>query len=326
LKTAAYLGALLGVALLIALGVRSDLGAMLYTLGVAGWQLLWLVPYRGLYFILYAVGWYLLLRPYDPSRAAGFGYVLWVTTVREAIDRLLPVATVGGSVAGVRLMSWRGIGKVPATATVVVEILLTLSVLYAFTALGLVLLANRGAGDSYQRLLVGFLCSLPVPIVTAALLSYGSVFGRLQRVLSRVAGVGVLVESAAKALDDELHACLRRGGTLLVVGSLQLIAWISGAFEVWFVLRIFGHPVGVSAALILESTMQALRHLAFLVPAGIGVQEASLVMFGHLLGISSEQALGVSMAKRIREVLCGLPPLLSWQWLEGLRLAKPGKR
>jgi hypothetical protein len=26
------------------------------------------------------------------------------------------------------------------------------------------------------------------------------------------------------------------------------------------------------------------------------------------------------MAKRMREILCGLPPLLSWQWLEGRRL------
>jgi hypothetical protein len=56
------------------------------------------------------------------------------------------------------------------------------------------------------------------------------------------------------------------------------------------------------------------------VPAGVGVQEAGLVLFGHLLGISGELALAVSMAKRVREVLCGLPPLISWQWLEGWRV------
>jgi uncharacterized membrane protein YbhN (UPF0104 family) len=63
-----------------------------------------------------------------------------------------------------------------------------------------------------------------------------------------------------------------------------------------------------------------MRHLAFVVPAGLGVQEATLVLFGHALGISSELALAVSMAKRVREVLCGLPSLLSWQWMEGRRL------
>ena len=94
----------------------------------------------------------------------------------------------------------------------------------------------------------------------------------------------------------------------------------AGSLEIWFALRLFGHPVSVGTALILESMTQAMRHLAFVVPAGLGVQEATLVLFGHALGISSELALAVSMAKRVREVLCGLPSLISWQWMEGRRL------
>jgi uncharacterized membrane protein YbhN (UPF0104 family) len=105
-----------------------------------------------------------------------------------------------------------------------------------------------------------------------------------------------------------------------MVGTLQFAAFVSGSFEIWFALRLFGHPVSVGAAIALESMTQAVRHFAFIVPAGIGVQEAGLVLFGHVLGIGSELALAVSMAKRMREVLCGLPPLLSWQWLEGRRL------
>jgi putative membrane protein len=307
--------------LLITLVVRADLAAMLLTVGLAGWRLLWLVPYRMLYFLLYALGWDNLLRPYDPERRAGFGYVFWVTTVREAIDRLLPVASIGGGVVGVRLLRWRGLAAAPASATVIVEILLTLIVAYLFTAAGLLLLIGLGAShDQYRRLLVALLLSLPVPAVTALLLRYGSVFGRLQALLSRMVGVAVAAEGVANALDQELRACLHRGKSLLFAGSLQLVAWISGAFEVWFALRLFRHPVSVSAALVMESMSQAIRHLAFVVPAGIGVQEAGLVLFGHLLGISSELALAVSMAKRLREVLCGLPSLFSWQWLEGHRL------
>jgi hypothetical protein len=101
---------------------------------------------------------------------------------------------------------------------------------------------------------------------------------------------------------------------------LQFAAFISGSFEIWFALRLFGHPVGPGAALALESMTQAVRHLAFVIPAGLGVQEAGLVLFGHVLGISGEMALAVSMAKRMREVLCALPSLMSWQWLEGRRL------
>jgi hypothetical protein len=50
------------------------------------------------------------------------------------------------------------------------------------------------------------------------------------------------------------------------------------------------------------------------------VQEAALLLFVQLFGINSEVALAVSMAKHLREVLCGLPALASWQWAKAHRL------
>ncbi len=320
MRIAATIGGLFGLALLTFLLVREGSADMLQLLGLAGCGLLWLVPYRLIYFLLYAIGWLALLRPYDPQRKAGFAYVLWVVTVREAIDRLLPVASVGGGVAGVRLLRWRGLAAPPVAATVMVEILLTLIVLYLFTALGLLLLLQlSGSGQEYHRLLIGFLLSLPVPVATALLLRYGSVFGRLQGFLRPLVGETAASQGAV-TLDQEVRACFRRWRTLLAVGALQFAAFVSGSFEIWFVLRLLGHPVGIGAAIALESMTQAVRHFAFVVPAGLGVQEAGLVLFGHAMGIGSELALAVSMAKRMREVLCGLPPLLSWQWLEGRRI------
>jgi putative membrane protein len=320
LRVAAYIGGVLGLALLITLVVRADFAAMLQTLGSGGWALLWLVPYRALYFLLYAIGWFILLRPYDREWHAGLGYVFWVTTVREAVDRLLPVASVGGGVVGVRLMRWRGLAAASVGATVIVEILLTLIALYLFVALGVFLLFDYDAtGSQTRRVLLALLFALPVPVITALLLRYGAIFGRLQKLLRPLLGAGSLSVGAA-ALDFELRACFQRGWALFLTGALQLAAFLSGSFEIWLALRLFGHPVGAKAALVLESMTQAMRHLAFVVPAGLGVQEAGLVLFGHLLGISSELALAVSMAKRLREVLCGVPSLVSWQWLEGRRL------
>jgi putative membrane protein len=319
-RVAGYIGGLLGLTLLIALVLRADLPAMLQTVASAGWQLLWLIPYRSFYFLLYALGWFYLLRPYDTAGRAGIGYLFWVTSVREAIDRLLPVASVGGGVAGVRLLRWRGLAGVPVSATVIIEIVLTLIVSYAFTALGLLLLMDlRATGEQYHRLLLAFLISLPAPAATVLLLRYGSVFKRLQKFLSPLVGENAMSEGAV-TLDHELRACLDRWRSLLIAGILQFVALTAGSFEIWFALRLFGHPVGVGTALILESMTQAMRHLAFVVPAALGVQEATLVLFGHSLGISSELALAVSMTKRAREVLCGLPSLISWQWMEGRRL------
>lgn len=322
LKIAAYIGGVLGLALLIVLLVRSDFIGMLQVLGLAGWRLLWLIPYRALFFLLYAIGWFNLIRPYDPNGHAGPGYMLWITSVREAIDRLLPVASVGGGVVGVRLLRWRGIGATPASATVIVEILLTLIASYVFAVVGLLLLVDaRDAGTEYRHLILAVLVSLPVPVVTALLLRYASVFERLERVLRPLVGASA-TSAGAMALDHEVRACLRRGQALLVAGGLQFGALVSGSVEIWFVLRLFGHPVGVRAALVMESMTQATRHLAFVIPGGLGVQEGALVLFGYALGVNSELALAVSMAKRMREVLCGLPALASWQWVEYRRLRR----
>jgi putative membrane protein len=306
--------------LLVALVIRSDLSAMLHALDSGGLQLLWLVPYRGLFFALYAVGWLALLGPYDPRRRAGLGYLVWVTAVREAVDRLLPVASVGGGVVGVRLLRWRGLATVPVSATVIVEMVTTLVTVYLFTGLGLLLLVEFDAtGRDYHRLLLAFTLTLPVPVATVLLLRFGSAFGRLQKFLRPMVGESMTSEQA-ESLDHELRACLRRGRRLLASGALQFAALISGCFEIWFALRLFGHPVSWATALVLESMTQAVRHLAFVVPAGLGIQEAGLVIFGQAFGISSELALAVSMAKRLREVLCGLPALISWQWSESRRI------
>jgi putative membrane protein len=322
LKVATYLGGALGIALLLALLLHANLPDMAHAIGSGGWPLLWLAPYRALFYLLYAIGWIALLRPYDPERRAGLGFAFWVTTVRDGIDRLLPVASVGGGVAAVRLMGWRGLGAAAVSVTVILEVLLTVIVSYLFTALGLAMLLDFGAGGPlYDRLLYVFLLSLPIPAVLFWLLRHGSLFSRLRRLMIPLVGEPAFSRGAA-ALDHMLRTSLQHGRRLAFTGALQLAALASGAFEVWFALRLFGHPISVTAALILESMTQAARHIAFVVPGGIGVQEAGLVLIGQLLGVSSELALAVSMAKRLREVIWGIPALISWQWLEGRRLQK----
>lgn len=318
-KVVPYIGAALGLALLIALTVHTDVPLLIQTVRVGGYGLLWLIPYRSLFFLLYAFGWHLLLVPTDPQRRATLPYVFWVTTVREAVDRLLPVASVGGSIIGVRLLRWKALAVAPVSASVIVEIVVTLIASCVFTALGLALFMRVDVGFEYRRMLTVLIASLPVVVLMVLLLRYGSIFERMHAYLPRLLGERIPA-TAATALDGALRAVFRRRSTLMAVVVLQLAALISGSFEVWFAVRLFGHPVDESAAFALESLSQAVRHLAFLIPGGLGVQEASLVLFGHLLGIGTECALAVSMVKRMRELVWGLPALLSWQWSEARHL------
>jgi len=311
-----YVGALVGVALLVLLAVRVDLAAMVHVLTLAGWPLLWLLPFRVFYFLPYALGWGILLRGVEGASRAGLGYLFWVATVREAVDRLLPVASVGGGVIGVRLLRWRGLPVAQVGASIIVEILLTLFAMYLFFVMGVLLLFQGGESfHEHSRLLLALVATLPVPLGTAWLLRYGS------RFLIGLVGENSLSESVA-SLDRAIRASLRRYRALLVTGFLQFGGLLSGSFEIWFVLRLFGHPVDWRAAIVVESLTQAVRHIAFVIPAGLGVQEAALVVFGRTFGIDAELALAVSMAKRVREVLLGVVSLLSWQWMEGREIHK----
>jgi putative membrane protein len=317
-----YVGALLGVALLVALAVRVDLASMVHVLTLAGWPLLWLLPYRTLYFLPYALGWAILLRSIKSGSHVGLGYLFWAATVREGIDRLLPVASVGGGVVGVRLLRWRGVPVAEASASIIVEILLTLFAIYLFFVAGVSLLLRVGMSfHEHSRLLLAVVLTLPVPLVMAWLLRYGSLFERMHGFLFGLVGTSPLSEGAA-SLDREIRAILSRHRALLQTGLLQVFGLLSGSFEIWFALRLFGHPVDWKAAIVLESLTQAIRHIAFVIPAGLGVQEAGLIIFGRTLGIDAELALAVSMAKRVREVLLGVVSLISWQWMEGRQVHK----
>ena len=317
MKIALYVGALVGVALLVVLAVRVDLAAMVHVLTLAGWPLLWLLPYRTCYFLPYALGWEILLRDTGENASnAGLGYLFWVTTVREGIDRLLPVASVGGGVVGVRLLRWRGLPTAQVGASIIVEILLTLFAVYLFFVVGVLLLFHGGESlREHSHLLLALVVTLPVPVGTAWLLRYGS------RHLIGLVGENSLSEGVA-SLDRAIRATLSRHRALLVAGLLQFVGLLSGSFEVLFVLRLFRHPVDWRAAIVVEGLTQAVRHLAFVIPAGLGIQEAALVVFGRTFGIDAELALAVSMAKRVREILLGVVSLLSWQWMEGRQIRK----
>jgi putative membrane protein len=309
----------LGLALLVWLLARADLRAIEHAVSLVGWPILWLLPFRLVFFLLYGLAWLVLLRPYDPRRQLTLAYLTWGASVREGIDRLLPVASVGGGVVGVRLLGWRGIASGAAAASVVVEVLLTLVAVWAFTVIGLALLAVAGV-TAHLRLLVAVLTGgLALPLLLGCALHYGSVFARLEGSLGGLVGSRALAGVAA-SLDAEVRATLGRTGRVAASGTLQLCALVSGAFEVWFSLRLFGHPVDFRAALTMESLTQAARHLAFMVPGALGVQEFTLVVLGNALGVSANLALAVSLVKRARELVWGIAALTSWQWEEGRRL------
>jgi putative membrane protein len=316
MKLAARIALLAGLAVTVMLVLHAGGPAMLELLARAGWVLIWLVPLHALALLLDVCGWRTLLGP-----RAAMPLLFWIATVREAINRLLPVANIGGEIVGIRLLSASGVEGTVAAASVILEVLLTLFSQYLFVALGVVLgLRALHAMRPLQDTLLGMAVTLPVLGLLLALLRYGAIFQRFERLAERVVGVRshiMALLSRSADLDAAIRALYAHRGRLALTVFWQVSGLLAGSLETWLALRWLGHPQSIEGAIALESLTQAVRNFVFLVPAGLGVQEASLVGLGALLGLTPDVAITLSLVKRMREIVFGLPALLSWEWVEG---------
>jgi putative membrane protein len=318
LKTAVRLLFALSLCATVWLIERGGLGSILDLMSKAGWLLVLLLPLHAVPVLFDVLGWRILIR--GRNDVPMLFRIAWV---REAINRLLPVANVGGEIVGVRLLAQQGPGLVPAAASVIVETLLTVVSQFIFVACGAAcLLQVAAAVPLASRVLWGLVVLLPAVVLSLALLRDGRLFRWLVGLAEALLGQGLKASKALQAgasLDAAIRALLgSHGGCARAVGW-QTLGLVAGCAETWMVLHWFGHPVGFPAALALESIAQAARHFIFVVPAGLGVQEAALIGVGHLLGLDMSVALALSLAKRTRELLFGLPGLAVWQWLESRR-------
>lgn len=297
---------------IVVLLVRENAQSIAVLLNQAGWRLLLLVPLHTVPLLLDVMGWRVFI--FERTRVRS---LFLIAAIREAINRLLPVANVGGEFVGIRLLSRDGISGATATSSVIVEILMNLVAQYLFLELGLALLLRiTGSVQGRGALLIVFVGPLPVLALFFWLLYSGSLFSTLEKLGAR------MLNSKPKQLGSlskliQLDIAIRRLASAhgrLALGTIwQLTGLIVGSSETWLALSWLGHPVSLPAALALESFTLAARSLIFFAPAGLGVQEAGLIGVGHLLGLGSDVAIALSLAKRMREILFGLPALAAWQ-------------
>jgi putative membrane protein len=308
----------LGLVALTVLVVHNDIQSIINLLGQAGWLLLCLIPLHCVPLALDVMGWRLLI-----VESHDFANLFVIAAIREAINRLLPVANVGGEVVGARLLVRCGVSYPVAVSSILVETMLNILSQVLFLILGLACLLHTT--DHFE--LTGAIVSAVAGASTIVLLLFwvlrsGAFFQLIHKLAVRTLGASPKYAAALGALSQvdsttrELTSAHAR-----LAGSIawQLAGLISGSAETWLVLRWLAHPVSVEGAVALESLTLAARSFFFIAPAGLGVQEAGLIGVGSLLGLGSDVAIALSLAKRAREILFGLPALAAWQAQSGGR-------
>jgi putative membrane protein len=319
-----YIVLLGGLAATIAIVVWQGASDLVTALRAGGWALLLLVPLHLLPLLPDASGWDVLIDGHQSLRR-----LFRIAWIRQAVGRLMPVASIGGELVGIRLLMHEGVAPPIAVASVVVEVLSTLLSQLIFVLIGVLCLVQAGGGVGLIKVvLIGLASGLLFILLLLFFLRRVSIFGRLHRIAFDLIGRdrGLTASDLGDRIDEAIRVIVNDMRRLSLSTALQLLAMLVGSLEIWAAFAILSHPISLPEAVLVESLNQAAKHIMFFVPGALGVQEVTFIALSPLIGVSKEVALAVSLAKRGVDLIVGVPALLSWQWSEGRRWSVPSKR
>ncbi len=319
MKRTVIIGGIVGVGLILVLLVHSGMADVIHAAVRVGWLGLFLmVLVRCVLFVPCALAWWLL-----SSRRMGWSLFIWASWVRAAMGELFITPPLGSEVAGMRILTNGGIRMVDAAACTVVDLTLDLGSQVVFAVTGLILLSI--SMPDFPWLLHGLLASLLAIAAIAgfALVQKGGLFHWLEDRMSRWSSgwLGVMRVSM-QGMHERITAIYHRPRHLLGSFLLQYAAWMIGVVPTWIGLSFLGHPLAWHQVIAMDAMVFALRSVAFMMPAGIGVQEGAYILLGQLFGLDAASALALSLVRRAADSLATFPALLLWQAREGKRLHK----
>lgn len=280
-----------------------------------------LCGYALIMFAVLAAAWNFLL-PRD--RRASLHAFFLARLVRDSISDITPLSPMAGMFAAARLAVLDGMEASYAAASIAADATTETMAQVAFLALGFALSASHFRHYSGAE-----------PVVTATVIV-------LLLAMPCIAGLIVLQREGADWVEkiarrffpkapegtrfrQAIHELYGSRSRLAGAASLHLLGWVLAGGGTFFGFRLVGGRIGILDALSLEALLSTLRSLTAFVPAGIGVQEAGYAMLAPMFGLPVEMGLAVSLLKRSREVVIGVPALIYWQIVEGRNALQAGK-
>jgi putative membrane protein len=303
----------IGVLLFVGVLVSHDLSAIAATLAHAGWGLLLVALFHLLPLALDAIAICVLFD--QGSSRSPIRDSLLARWVGESANSLMPAGQIGGPVLMARHLAQRGMRMEGAAASITVSTTLQTFAQIVFAMIGVVLLGAQTSHLSPFELRTSALIAsafLAVQVGGFYLVQRRGLFSKLMRAVRRFSGKRDWSQwvTQAQAIDLAVEGTYRRNGAVTASFLLSLIGWIVGTAEVYLIALFLGTPVSWRDALLLESLGQAIRGAGFAIPGALGVQEGGYLLLGPLAGLAPDAALALSLAKRARELLLGLPGLL----------------
>jgi putative membrane protein len=287
---------------------RADLQAVGEVLGRLGWLApLTLVPYFCVY-VVDSVGWRFCLPAALPLSFATVFRIRWSG---EAVNNVLPSASVGGEAVKVYLLMLRGVAVGTGTSSVVVgrsaqtaaQLLFVLAAALVFLRLagdqpglraGMLLVLGGGAGVLAGMFWIQHRGLFNCVLAVARVLHLKSAYLDRRR--------GKLLE-----LDRAITGFYRdHRPRFFAAAGFYLGGWLLDTLEIYLVAYLFGMPISWHQALAVEAFTSVVKILSLWVPGALGVQESGILMLGRLAGLPDTLSVSYALLRRAREVIFAL--------------------
>jgi len=322
MKRTLIFGGIAGTILILALFIHSGMADVMHAAERVGWEgLLLMALARCALFPPCALAWWLL-----STRDTCLRTFLWASWVRAAVGELFITPPLGSEAAGMRVLTNSGMRMVDAAACTVADLTLDLGSQAVFAMTGLMLLAVTvpDAPWLWPGLMASMLAA--ATITGFALAQKGGLFHWLEVKLSRWSdGWLHAMHLSMQGMHARMTVIYRRPWHLIGSFLLQYGAWMIGVIPTWIGLSFLGHPLAWHQVIALDAMVFAARGVAFVMPAGVGVQEGAYVLLGQLFGLDAASALVLSLVRRASDWLATFPALLIWQSFEGHRLHRASR-
>jgi uncharacterized membrane protein YbhN (UPF0104 family) len=316
------LGLALGVALIAWVFRDVELSAIANRLAAIGplGGLLVLLPALGSG-LLETVGWHGVFSLIGTR--IGFPALFRVRTATEAAAQTLPAGVVVSESLKVALLSRGGMAVDAAVSGTLARKYLLMTSQSAYIVLAA--LFGYGALEALSHHLLGRGGFTPLLVLVGlgiglgalgirSLLSHGRLATRLRARLGRIPSrrlerAFANSESWSSSMDHRIERFFRvRSRDELAVTAWFLGGWLFESLETFLLLWLVGVPLDFGTAMAVEVVLSMLRMAVFIVPGGLGIQDAGYALFLHALGVPDATAAGAAFAvlKRSKELAYAL--------------------
>jgi putative membrane protein len=314
---------LVGLSIAIALIVTNDPGEILRLLLETGWWMLAVLALNVAQIFASGLGWGPLID--DPRRPGVLG-LAWLRWVRVSANALLPIVQAMGELIRAQLLLRRGVNKLRVIASLAIDLGTEMASQIVFSLLGLaalLMIPHATGGSAVTLAVVGTVLGAGLTGVFIAAQRWG-LFRLVERMLPKLAArVGWTSLGELSGLHDTVVQLYREPARLWRSGAWHFASWLIGVLETWAALRALGLETGLAEALVIESLGQAARSAGFFIPGALGVQEGGYVLICALFGIPPDRAIALVLIRRIRDIILGVPGVISWRWAVAADRALP---